>query len=57
MDYTTLWSLQLAKVPELIINAIKALMNKRKTKVYLYGEASMIETDYNEYVKGYYKVI
>ena len=45
-------SLQLAKVPEPIINAIHMLMNKWKTKVYLYGEHSTIETDYIEYMKG-----
>ena len=45
-------SFQLAKVPELVINAIKSLINKWKTKVYLYGETSTIETDYIEYVKG-----
>ena len=45
-------SLQPAKVPELIINAIHMSMNKWKTKVYLYGEHSTIETDYIECMKG-----
>ena len=45
-------SLEMAKVPEKIILAIRQLMIKWKTKVYLYGESSNVETDFISYLKG-----
>ena len=45
-------SLELAKVPEKIISAIRQLMIKWRTKVYLYGEPSNVETDFISYLKG-----
>ena len=45
-------SLELAKVPEKIILAIKQLMIKWRTKVYLYGESSDMETDFINYLTG-----
>ena len=44
-------SLELAKVPEVIINAIKKLMLKWRTKVFLRGENSSVETDFINYLK------
>ena len=45
-------SLEMAKVPEKIILAIRQLMIKWRTKVYLYGESSNVETDFISYLKG-----
>ena len=45
-------SLELAKVPEVIINAIKKLMLKWKTKVFLHGENTSVETDFINYLTG-----
>ena len=45
-------SLELAKIPERIINAIKQLMFKWKTKVYLYGENKNLESDFINYLRG-----
>ena len=45
-------SLEMAKVPEKIILAIRQLMKKWRTKVYLYGESSNVETDFISYLKG-----
>ena len=51
----TIESLQLAKVPDKIITVIQMLMNKWKTKLYLYGDKSMIETSEIEYHKESFK--
>ena len=45
-------SLQLAKVPDKIIDVIKMLMSKWRTKLYLYGDKATIETLEIEYHKG-----
>ena len=45
-------SLELAKIPERIINAIKQLMFKWKTKVYLYGENKNLGSDFINYLRG-----
>ena len=45
-------SLELAKIPTKIIDAIKRLMNKWRTKVYLYGEKVELETGFIEYLRG-----
>ena len=45
-------SLELAKVPEKIITAIKQLMAKWNTKVYLHGETSSVESDFISYLRG-----
>ena len=45
-------SLEMAKVPEKVILAIRQLMIKWRTKVYLYGESSNVETDFISYLKG-----
>ena len=45
-------SLQLAKVPDKIIDVIKMLMSKWRTKLYLYGDKATIETSEIEYHKG-----
>ena len=45
-------SLQLAKVPNKIIDVIKMLMSKWRTKLYLYGDKATIETSEMEYHKG-----
>ena len=45
-------SLQLAKVPTIIIQAIQSLMNKWKTRVHLYGESNTIETKLIDYYRG-----
>ena len=45
-------SLELAKVPEVIINAIKKLMLKWRTKVFLHGENTGAETDFINYLTG-----
>ena len=45
-------SLQLAKIPQKIIGAISDLMHKWRTKVYLYGETSSIETNFINYLRG-----
>ena len=45
-------SLELAKVPEKIIKAIKQLMLKWRTNVYLYGEHASVETDFITYLRG-----
>ena len=45
-------SLELAKVPKLIIEAIKSLMDKRRTKMHLHGETSSIETRMIDYYRG-----
>ena len=44
-------SLELAKIPTKIIDAIKRLMNKWRTKVYLYGEKVELETGFIEYLR------
>ena len=45
-------SLQLAKVPTIIIQAIQSLMNKWKTRVHLYGASNTIETKLIDYYRG-----
>ena len=45
-------SLELAKIPVKIIEAIKRLMVKWRTKVFLYGENSDLETSVIEYLQG-----
>ena len=45
-------SLRLAKIPQKIIGAISDLMHKWRTKVYLYGETSSIETNFIDYLRG-----
>ena len=45
-------SLQLAKVPQIIIEAIKQLMHKWKTQARLNGKTSNIETDFISYRRG-----
>lgn len=45
-------SLKLAKLPDKIIDVIKMLMSKWRTKIYLYGETESIETSEIEYHKG-----
>ena len=45
-------SLELAKVPKVIINAIKKLMLKWRTKVFLHGENTSVETDLINYRRG-----
>ena len=45
-------SLQLAKVPDKIIDVIKMLMSRWRTKLYLYGDKATIETLKIEYHKG-----
>ena len=45
-------SLQLEKVPDKIIDVIKMLMSKWRTKLYLYGDKATIETLEIEYHKG-----
>ena len=45
-------SLELAKIPVKIIEAIKRLMAKWRTKVFLYGEKSDLETSFIEYLRG-----
>ena len=45
-------SLELAKIPVKIIEAIKRLMVKWRTKVFLYGENSDLETSFIEYLRG-----
>ena len=45
-------SLELAKVPEVIINAIRKLMLKWKTKVFLHGENTSAEMDFINYLRG-----
>ena len=45
-------SLELAKVPKLIIEAIKSLMDKWRTKMHLYRETSTIETRMIDYYRG-----
>ena len=44
-------SLELAKVPEVIINAIKKLLLKWRTKVFLHRENSSVETDFINYLR------
>ena len=44
-------SLQLAKVPTIIIQAIQSLMNRWKTRVHLYGESNTIETKLIDYYR------
>ena len=44
-------SLELAKVPEVIINAMKKLLLKWRTKVFLHGENSSVETDFINYLR------
>ena len=48
-------SLRLAKIPQKIIGAISDLMHKWRTKVYLYGETSSIETNFIDYLRGILK--
>ena len=45
-------SLKLAKIPDKIIDVIKMLMSKWRTKIHLYGETESIETSEIEYYKG-----
>ena len=45
-------SLELAKVPERVIKAIKQLMLKWRAKVYLYGEHVSVETDFISFSRG-----
>ena len=45
-------SLELAKIPTKIIDAIKRLINKWRTKVYLYGEKVELEKGFIEYLRG-----
>ena len=45
-------SLQLAKVPEKIIDVIKMLMSTWRTKLHLHGDKATIETSEIEYHKG-----
>ena len=45
-------SLELAKVPQKTIEAIKQLMLKWRTKVYLYGKHASMETDFISYLRG-----
>ena len=45
-------SLELTKIPVKIIEAIKRLMVKWRTKVFLYGENSDLETSFIEYLRG-----
>ena len=45
-------SLELAKVPKLIIEAIKSLMDKWRMKIHLHGETSVIETRMIDYYRG-----
>ena len=42
-------SLQLAKVPDKIIDVIKMLMSRWRTKLYLYGDKATIETSEIEF--------
>ena len=44
--------LELAKVPEVIINAIKKLTLKWRTNVFLHGENTSVETDFINYLRG-----
>ena len=44
-------TLELAKIPAKITDAIKRLMNKWRTKVYLYGEKVELETGFIEYLR------
>ena len=44
--------LNLAKIPDKIIDVIKMLMSKWRTKIHLYGETESIETSEIEYYKG-----
>ena len=45
-------SLELAKVPEVIINALKKLILKWRTKVILHGDNISVETDFINYLRG-----
>ena len=45
-------SLKLTKIPDKIIDAIKMVMFKWRTKIHLYGETESIETSEIEYYKG-----
>ena len=45
-------SLQLAKIPQKIIGAISDLTHKWRTKAYLYGETSGIETNFIDYLRA-----
>ena len=45
-------SLQLAKVPTIIIQAIQSLMNKWKTRAHHYEESNTIETKMIDYYRG-----
>ena len=45
-------SLALAKVPKLIIGAVKSLMDQWRTKIHLHGETPMIETRMIDYYRG-----
>ena len=45
-------SLKLTKIPDKIIEVIKTLMSKWRTKIHLYGETYSIETSEIEYYKG-----
>ena len=44
-------SLQIAKVPTIIIQVIQSLMNKWKTRIHLYGESNTIETKLIDYYR------
>ena len=45
-------SLQLAKIPDMIIEAIRMLMIKWRTKLHLYAESNTIESSFIDYMRG-----
>ena len=45
-------SLELAKIPKLIIDAIRILMTKWRTKLHLYDETNNIESSFMDYFRG-----
>ena len=45
-------SLQLAKIPDMIIEAIRMLMIKWRTKLHLYAESKTIESSFIDYMRG-----
>ena len=45
-------SLQLAKIPDIIIEAIRMIMTKWRSKLHLYGESNTIESLFIDYMRG-----
>ena len=45
-------SLQLAKIPDMTIEAIRMLMTKWRIKLHLYGESNTIESSFIDYMRG-----